>query len=943
MSIDTVHSKSFELLSALAESVYSVSLEGICTFINGAALELLGYREEEVLGKDPHQLFHHSREDARGYEHSPIIKTMQDGKIRVREEIFHKKNGSVIPVLLSISPVTSNKVINAVVVSFHDISIQKEAERKTNELINKITKIGSHLHGAIFQFQELATGERRFPYASEKIKSIYGFTPEEISNDADIILERIHPDDLEHVLESLTESKRNLSEWFGQYRVQLPQKGEIWIEGFSSPERLKDGSTLWHGYLQEITDRKIAENEKQLAASVFTYAREGIVITDEKGYIVEVNSAFTRITGYKRYEALGLKPSFLKSGQHQKDFYEKMWNSLLNFGEWSGEIWNRRKTGEIYAEQLTISAVYNKEGEITHFVGLFSDITVQKEYQKELERIAHFDALTGLPNRVLFSDRLYRAMASAERKKQLLAVAYIDLDGFKQVNDQYGHATGDQVLVQVANRMRKTLREGDSIARLGGDEFTAVFIDVQDQDFSLKLARRLQKTIFFPMNIDGNYIKISCSIGLTFYPQVNEVDADQLLRQSDQAMYLAKVSGKNDVIVFDAEHDRSLRSLHENAEAIRKGLRDNEFVLYYQPKVSLRTGKLFGAEALVRWNHPRRGFLTPDKFLAEVEFNPVIIEIGEWVLKEVLAQQVDWQNGGFHLRISVNIGVLHLEQSDFFHRVKNIFEEFPEVSPSMIEFEILETSALKDISHVSKVIDQCRTLGIEFALDNFGTGYSSLTYLKRIKVSTIKLDQSFVRNMPEDSADIMILDGILSLAKSFGKTPVAEGVESEFHSQILLFLGCEIAQGYGIASPILPQALLEFEKAYVAPESLKEVRKINKQSLKILMALVEFRAWVRRVEYYIHETINTIPELRGDFCKFGKWLKTSAPASMPPELINQLEVLHEEAHEMAFWIFDLKKSVGNVEAYESLPKLYVIRDKVINIIFRFLISNCTET
>jgi diguanylate cyclase (GGDEF)-like protein/PAS domain S-box-containing protein len=441
-------------------------------------------------------------------------------------------------------------------------------------------------------------------------------------------------------------------------------------------------------------------------------------------------------------------------------------------------------------------------GRPLRLIGTNTDITERKAHQSQLEHMAHFDALTGLPNRVLLADRLQQAMAQALRRGQQLAVAYLDLDGFKAINDRHGHQVGDQVLIALASRMKQALREGDTLARIGGDEFVAVLIDLENAAASHPMLIRLLAAAAEPIPADELMRQVSASIGVTFYPQLRDMDADQLLRQADQAMYLAKLAGKNRYNVFDAERDSSLRVHHESLENIRLALERREFVLYYQPKVNMRTGLVIGAEALIRWQHPDKGVLSPATFLPVIEDHPLAVAIGEWVISTALTQMEAWQAAGLDLSVSVNVGARQLQQVDFVARLQTLLANHSHTRPCQLELEVLETSALADIAQVSQVIDACAQMGVSFALDDFGTGYSSLTYLKRLQVALLKIDQSFVRDMLDDPNDMAILQGVIGLAAAFKRQVIAEGVETVAHGTVLLQLGCELAQGYGIARPM---------------------------------------------------------------------------------------------------------------------------------------------
>ena len=556
----------------------------------------------------------------------------------------------------------------------------------------------------------------------------------------------------------------------------------------------------------DISERKRAETRLQLAASVFTHAREGIIITDAAGTIVEVNTTFSDISGYSRAEILGEYPRMLRSGRHGPEFYAAMWKSLADNGYWCGEMSDKRKNGDHFTSMLTISAVRDGAGTTQNYVALCSDITAMKEYQHRLEHIAHFDVLTGLPNRVLLADRMQQAMLQSQRHGSSLAVAYLDLDGFKAVNDQYGHTVGDELLVNISHSMRGVLREGDTLARIGGDEFVVVLIDLeQAQDCEPVLVRLLQATADCA-TVDGGSMRVSASIGVTMFPQ-DSVDADQLLRHADQAMYLAKEAGKNRYHVFDVVQDAAVKSQRESVEHIRAALERQEFVLYYQPKVNMRTGAVIGAEALIRWQHPERGLLPPAAFLPVIEGHSLSVDLGEWVINTALHQMVQWQALGLNMQVSVNVGARQLQQFDFVARLTALLAQHPTIAPEQLELEVLETSALEDVTQVSDIMHACRALGVHFALDDFGTGYSSLTYLKRLPAGLLKIDQSFVRGMLDDPDDLAIVQGVVGLATAFRRNVIAEGVETVAHGELLLPMGCELAQGYGIARP-MPAAQL---------------------------------------------------------------------------------------------------------------------------------------
>ena len=566
---------------------------------------------------------------------------------------------------------------------------------------------------------------------------------------------------------------------------------------------------------------------------------------------------------------------------------------------------------------------HSDDGKPLRMIGTHTDITEQKEHENQLEYMAHYDLLTGLPNRALLADRLHQAMAQANRRGQLLAVAYLDLDGFKMVNDRYGHETGDQLLIALSNRMKQTMREGDTLARLGGDEFVAVLFDLANTGGPM--LNRLLEAAAQPVGIGEHVFKISASLGVTFYPQADAVDADHLLRQADQAMYQAKLAGKNRYHFFDTEQDRSVRGRHESLEHIRNALAAQEFVLHYQPKVNMRTGLVIGAEALIRWQHPERGLLPPGIFLPVIEDHPLAIEIGEWVIDTALTQMERWRAVGLDLPVSVNVGALQLLQADFVDRLRDILANHPTLSPDTLEIEILETSALEDLDQVSQVIEDCQAIGVNFALDDFGTGYSSLTYLKRLSVNQLKIDQSFVRDMLDDPDDLSILGGVLGLATAFRRQVIAEGVETIAHGSMLLQLGCELAQGYGIGRPMPADDLPTWVTTWRPDSVWSNLPPVNRDKLPLLFAAVEHRAWIQAVEDFIDGKREALPLMHHQ-CHFGTWLEREDVAHEEQTTFRETAELHHQLHQLAADLCTQKSHGQDAESHARLSKLQKLQN-----------------
>ncbi len=558
---------------------------------------------------------------------------------------------------------------------------------------------------------------------------------------------------------------------------------------------------------------QLRESEQRLAASVFANTHDGIMITDVNNHIIEVNNAFTRITGYHREEVLGKKPSLLKSGRQSAEFYADLWKTLLIENHWNGEIWNRQKNGDLYAALTSISIVRDEQGHIHHFIGLFADITSLKNHEYDLERVAHFDSLTGIPNRLLLADRMAQALAYVKRSGNQMALCYLDLDGFKQINDEFGHEAGDQLLLEIAKRIKQCLRNGDTVARIGGDEFVLLLLELTKISECETIIERMLHVVAEPITLSGCMVSVSASLGFTLFPEDN-ADAETLVRHADQAMYIAKQSGKNRYHRFDPTLDRLILARGEFQAQIENALNAQEFELYFQPKVNMRTGAILGAEALIRWRHPFNGLLLPIEFLPMICESDLIVKLGDWVITQTLHYLTLWQTQGMDMTISVNIAPRHLLQADFVAQLERHFSNFPTLKPNCLELEILETAAIEDIGKVSAIMHECQKLGVSFALDDFGTGYSSLTYLKTLPANTLKIDQSFIRNMLNDPEDYAIVEAIINLTQIFHRQVIAEGVETIEHGLELLKLGCEQSQGYAIAKPMPFEALIEWSSRW---------------------------------------------------------------------------------------------------------------------------------
>lgn len=604
--------------------------------------------------------------------------------------------------------------------------------------------------------------------------------------------------------------------------VQRIAAGNLEPDNLTAPRGTLMANVLrMRSKLGEMVDTLRQNAERMsLSASVFEHTRDGIFIADAEMRVIEINPAFCRVTGYSREEALGRTPTELGFAAQEPQLFASIWHNPDASAEWRGETRNCRKSGEYYPSWLELFIVSGEDGR-ANYVCVFSDITVAKANQENLEHMAYHDALTQLPNRILLDDRLHQAVARANRSGEILAVCYFDLDGFKPINDTLGHDAGDRLLVELAQRVRNCLRESDTVARLGGDEFALLLCNLSSPEECELTLSRLLSAIRQPFLLTEKPVQVSASIGYTLFP-MDASEPDTLLRHADHAMYQAKLNGGSHFHLFDTEHDRQTRGRRQERERIEAALPNGEFRLYYQPKINMRKGQVVGVEALIRWQHPESGLRSPAEFLPLVEDTDFAIPLGEWVMREALRQVARWRAQGLELQVSINIAPRHMMQKDFATRLSKILAEFPEVPPMLLELEITETAAIEDIAGVAQMINNCKVLGVTFALDDFGVGYSSLTYMRRLPVEVIKIDQSFVRDMLHDSDDLAVVAGVISLSREFQRSVVAEGVETVDHGLHLLRMGCTVAQGYGIARPMPAEDIPAWVASYIPDASWDE-------------------------------------------------------------------------------------------------------------------------
>ncbi|MCW2268748.1 phosphodiesterase DibA [Pseudomonas sp. JUb96] len=544
----------------------------------------------------------------------------------------------------------------------------------------------------------------------------------------------------------------------------------------------------------------------RMAAAVFDSTLEGVLVTDRDGVIVHVNRAFMQITGYEKEEVLGQRPNKFKSGRHGPAFYQQIFATLAEKGEWSGEIWNRRKSGEVYPQWQTICSIRDDSGELSHYVAVFSDISAIKHTERELAYLAHHDPLTDLPNRLLFNDRAEQALASAQANKRGCALLLLDLDHFQSINDGLGHNVGDQLLKVVGERLRHLLGSGVTLARLGGDEFAVLAENCPQVGQAAALAQSIIDGMKEPFELDAQRLFISVSIGISLFPG-DALSAEQLLRNADSALFKAKSCGRAGYALYTEELTAHAQQRVETAGELRRALEQEELRVYYQPVHDLLSSKMIGVEALVRWQHPERGLVPPGEFIPIAERTGLIADIDTWVLNQACTQMVEWQAAGRQLEfVAVNLSSRLFGQRDLFQQVAKVLHD-TQLAPGLLELEVTESAVMEDPEVALEQLHRLRELGLRLAIDDFGTGYSSLLRLKRLPVQKLKIDQGFVAGLPGDEDDAAIVRVIIALGRSMGMEVQAEGIEQAEQARFLLDQQCQMGQGYWFGRPVPVQQL----------------------------------------------------------------------------------------------------------------------------------------
>ncbi|MGZ8187735.1 MAG: EAL domain-containing protein [Methylosarcina sp.] len=704
--------------------------------------------------------------------------------------------------------------ISLLVLTGHTESVRSEVYKRTEELKLSNSKLAAseeqfrklvHTQSAIVWRADPLT--MQFLFVNDEAESILGYPVDDWLKDPDFCQKHVHQEDFERTRAVCMAETAKLNSHEIEFRMHAADGRCVWLRNFIDLSVENDKLIEIYGFMIDITKQKQAEEQLRLAATTFE-SQQGIMITDRNAKILRINKSFTEITGYSQEQIEGQTPSILKSGLHDSEFYCGLWNRLITEGRFEGEIWNRRMNGEIYPQWQTISAVKNDSGEITHYVSVFSDITEKKDAENKIHALAFYDPLTGLPNRRLLLDRFDHELTVAKRNEKFGAILFLDLDHFKLLNDTQGHLVGDQLLIQVANRLSSVLRKEDTPARLGGDEFV-VLLHAQSESLSiaaehtLTVAEKVREKLTEPFSLDHYQHQLSPSIGIALFPAEQEETPDKILQQADIAMYRSKTNGRNTISFFHPAMQQAANNRVNLELNIRTSLENERFFLYYQPQVRA-DGTVSGAEALVRWHHPDKGLLTPKDFIPIAEESGIILEIGTWVLEEACRQVRSWLDAGVPSpHVSINISARQFRQKNFVNQVKEAIQKTG-ISADLIGIELTESLMIADIEETIAKMKALKELGVAIAIDDFGTGYSSLMYLKQLPIDVLKIDRGFIKDILNNTNDTVITETIISMAHHLNLRVIAEGVETSHQLDFLKRKGCYHFQGYYFSPPISP-------------------------------------------------------------------------------------------------------------------------------------------
>ena len=801
--------KNAMLLNAASDGIHILDLRGNAVLVNDAFCRLLGYPQDALLNSNA------ARWDVQ-WTPAELAQRIADlpPQGAIFETMYLHADGHLLDVEINAVRVEidGQPMLYA---SARDISERKQTQeslRANAYLLSNALRI-SHL--GTWEWNVLDNSE----VWSEQQFRIYGLEPGSCHPSYELFLEILHPEDRDAVQQAVDQALRGISNYDLECRILWPNNEVRYIHSQGEVYRNdNDQPVFMIGTTLDITDKHKREEAQRLAITVFNSVDEGVIVTDCENRIMTVNPAFTTITGYLIDDVIGRNPGMFASGISPPTLYQEMWQHLQQHGQWTGELANQRKNGEIYIEWLSIKLVRNERGQVTHHVGVFSDITEKKKSEHLIWEQANFDALTKLANRHMLQDRLQQEIKKSRRDNLALALLIIDLDRFKEVNDTLGHDMGDVLLVEASQRIAACVRTSDTVARLGGDEFVIILASLEDATCVDRIARSLVQSLVQPFRLGTEEAYISASIGIALYPN-DANDIESLLKHADQAMYVSKNAGRNRFSYFAAGMQEAAQTRRRLTNDLRVALENKQFKVFYQPIVELASGSIYKAEALIRWQHPQRGLVSPAQFIPLAEESGLIIDIGDWVFREAASQCKRWRD--IHrpnFQISVNKSPVQFRNDGgpyqlWFSYLKNL-----NLNGQGIVIEITEGLLMNVEKNVTEKLLAFRDAGIQVSLDDFGTGYSSLSYLKKFDIDYLKIDQSFVSNMDSDPDNHTLCESMILMAHKLGLQVIAEGVETESQRQLLAAAGCDFAQGFLFSKPVAAE---EFELLLLAEQMKK--------------------------------------------------------------------------------------------------------------------------
>lgn len=792
-----------EMANTSTDWIWEIDINGVYTFVSPRVKDFLGYSDKEIIGKTPFDTMR--KKEASRVNKIFINYILKHLPFKDLENVNIHKDGHEVVLQTSGVPI-------------FDTDGNFSGYRGTDREISDIKNLLKHLEESkenLKEAQKLSNiGHWELDlvhnslYWSDEVYRIFGLEPQEFDATYESFLNHIHPDDHDLVNNAYSNSLADKSSYNIEHRVLTKQGKLKYVEERCIHKYDEDGNAVKSiGTVHDITQRVENDKELQLASNVFKYSTDAIVITDSNNKILSVNEAYEELTQYSLGEVLGKDPKVISSGWGDKKFYKKMWNDISEKGLWYGEIWDRKKSGDVYAAYQSIISVTDKDNKVINYIAISHDITEAKSKENTIHELAYCDFLTKLPNRKLFEQEVEAYIKSSHYSNKKFAILFLDLDNFKWVNDSLGHRFGDQVLVEMSKKLHSLIPEDSIVARLGGDEFVILAPYKNSLNIS-QLATKIIQSVKDHIVIDEKEINVGWSIGISLFPE-NACTYTLLLQNADTAMYEAKAKGKNNFQFFANEMNLFAQERLKIDTRLKHAVSNSLFTLNFQPKYSYSKNKTKGVEALIRWNDEELGFVPPDKFIPIAEESGYIYDIGLWVLKESIKALQVIHKVDNEITMAINVSGKQLESDKFYDDVIEIIQK-TDVETSMLEFEITETSIMNDIESIIPILNKIKKLGIKISIDDFGTGYSSMAYLKKLPIDTLKIDREFVMHLEKDEEDLAIVEATIALSRAFKLSTVAEGVEKIEHKEILKKLGCDFFQGYYYSKPLDLDSLIEF-------------------------------------------------------------------------------------------------------------------------------------